>query len=207
VLYDRGNVVGYSAYLADCGYPARTSPSTVQARFAHPSIEPIIRIVGAATRFHGFAGVDFVLESKTRELYAMEVNPRPTLGFSGTAATRAFFAPLVFDFVRGRTKPTVSFLNNGRPAEVQFPSHLFYFLTHADKGSLSAYRRVLQCLAEFRPANAPLAAWQIARFIYDELSKSVPDLRAAVEGRRSYSPTASALSSAPVSPTSDVPVG
>lgn len=189
VLYDRGHVAGYSSYLAECGYPMRTSPSTVQARFAHPAIEPIIQVIGAATRFHGFVGIDFVLESKTQDLYAMEVNPRPTIGFSGTAETRAFFAPLVFDFVRDRANSMVSF-DIRRPAEVQFPSHLFYFLTRANKRRLSAYRRIPQCLSEFRCTDAGLAAWQIARFFYDELSKRVPGVRHAVEAaRRSDAPT------------------
>jgi hypothetical protein len=187
VLYDRGTVVGYSAYLAQCCHPTANSPSTVHERFRHPAIEPIIRTIGAATRFHGFAGIDFMYDSSSGELYALEVNPRPTIGFSGTAGSRAFFAPLVDKLLRGTAQPTVAYAGR-RPVDVYFPAYLFYFLTRADKRDFGSYRRALACLAEFRPADFKLAAWQIARFVYDEIGKRVPALRARLDLQRRKTP-------------------
>ncbi|MGP6156079.1 MAG: ATP-grasp domain-containing protein [Vulcanimicrobiaceae bacterium] len=187
VLYDRGTVVGYSAYLARCCHPTANSPSTVHERFRHPAIEPIIRTIGAATRFHGFAGIDFMYDASTGELFALEVNPRPTIGFSGTAGSREFFAPLVKNLLRRAVQSTVAYAGR-RPVDVYFPAYLFYFLTRAEKRSLTSYRRALACLAEFRPADFKLAAWQIARFVYDEIGKRLPVLRARLDGQRRKGP-------------------
>jgi hypothetical protein len=168
VLYDRGEVVGYSTRLLECPFPFSLSASTVRSRFAHPTVETVVRAVGAATRFHGLAGIDFVLEDETGELFALEINPRPTSGVSDGPATRAFFAPLVAGFLEGKAA-------RGRvydgPASAQFPAYLLYFLMRADKRSAQSYRRVVDSLAKMRPDNASLAAWQIARFLRDQAAQ------------------------------------
>jgi hypothetical protein len=164
VLYDRGEVVGYSTHLLECPFPLSLSAPTVRSPFMHPTIDVIVRNIGNATRFHGLAGIDFVQDEQTGELYTLEVNPRPTAGFSDGPATRAFFAPLVADFLKGNAP-------RGRvydgPMSAQFPAYFFYFLMRADKRSAQSYQRALDSLSKFRPENAGLAVWQIARFAKD----------------------------------------
>jgi hypothetical protein len=170
VLYDRGDVVGYSARLLECPFPQTISPSTVRSRFDHPSVESIVRTVGAQTGFHGLAGIDFVQDETTGELFAIEVNPRPTAGFSDGPATRAFFAPLVAGFLSGNAARGQRY---DGPANAQFPGHLFYFLLKSDKRDERSYRRALDSLTKLRPDNAGLALWQFARFIRDNARRIV----------------------------------
>jgi len=166
VLYDRGEVVGYSTHLLECHYPFTSSASTVRTPLADPALESIVRTVGAATRFHGLAGIDFVQDDKTGEYFALEVNPRPTAGFSDGRASRAYFAPLVASFLDGKA---VRAQRYDGPASVQFPSYLFHFLMRGDKRNPRSYRRALDCIAKLRPNNAALAAWEISRFIKDDV--------------------------------------
>jgi hypothetical protein len=165
-LYDRGEVVGYSTHLLECPFPLNVSAPTVRSRFAHPTFDLVVRAIGAATCFHGLAGIDFVQDEKTGELYALEVNPRPTAGFSDGPATRAFFAPLVADFLEGKPPRGLVF---DAPTSAQFPAYIFYFLMRADKRSAQSYRHALDSLAKVRPDNAALAVWQIARFTKDHV--------------------------------------
>jgi hypothetical protein len=164
VLYDRGEVVGYSTHLLECPFPLDVSAPTVRSRFTHPAFDAVVRAIGAATRFHGLAGIDFVQDEKTGDLYALEVNPRPTAGFSDGPAIRAFFAPLVADFLGGDA-PRARVYDG--PTSAQFPAYFFYFLTRADKSSAQSYHRALDSLAKLRLDNAALAMWQIARFTKD----------------------------------------
>ncbi len=111
VVYDRGVPLGFKAYVAQCAYPTPNSASTVHELFSHRSIEPIVRAIGAATGFHGMLGVDFMYEAQTDSLWAIEVNPRPTLGFAGAAANVEFFTPVLTRFFNGsgRELPTVRY--------------------------------------------------------------------------------------------------
>lgn len=164
VLYERGEVVGYSTHLLECHFPFNVSASTVRVPFTHPAFDAVVRAIGAATRFQGLTGIDFVQDEETGELYALEVNPRPTAGFSDGSATRAFFAPLIADFLEGNA-PRARVYEG--PTSAQFPAYFLYFLMRADKRSAQSYHRVVDSLAKFRPDNAGLAAWQIARFARD----------------------------------------
>jgi hypothetical protein len=165
VLYDRGEVAGYSTHLLECPFPLSSSASTARSPFTHPTFEAVVGAVGAATRFHGLVGIDFVQDEKTGELFALEVNPRPTTGFSDSAATRAFFAPLLAGFLKGEA-PRVRVYDG--PASAQFPGHLFYFLMRADKRSIRSYRRLLDSLTKMRTDNVSLAVWEIMRFMRDQ---------------------------------------
>jgi hypothetical protein len=197
VVYDRGEPLGYEAYLADCCYPTANSASTVHESFRHPSIEPVVRAIGRATRFHGLLGIDFMYESKTDELYAIEVNPRPTLGFAGTAANRAFFTPVLASFLRGERTPTAVCKWRARP-QVYFPGHVFHFIERADKRSGRAYRQLLACLGEFRLGTVLLAAWETARYIRDRLAALLPLRRTPPRMTASRRPHDSPRSAAPV---------
>ncbi|HEX8805455.1 MAG TPA: ATP-grasp domain-containing protein [Candidatus Aquilonibacter sp.] len=177
VLYDRGEVVGASTHLLECPFPNGFSAPTLRLPFVHPTVNAALYAVGAATHFHGLAGIDFVQDEKTGELFALEVNPRPTAGFSDGPATRKFFAPLVAAFLKGQA-PRMRVYDG--PASAQFPAYLFYFLMRADKRSTQSYRHALDSLAKMRADNARLAAWQVARFMRDQV-RSFADRMSPVE--------------------------
>jgi hypothetical protein len=179
VLYDRGEVVGYSSHLLECPFPRSFSASTVRSPFTHPTFEAVVGAVGAATRFHGLVGIDFVQDEKTGELFALEVNPRPTTGFSDSASTRAFFAPLLAGFLKGEAPRGRAY---DGPASAQFPAYLFYFLMRADKRSTRSYRRLLDSLAKMRPDNASLAAWEIIRFVRDQAVSFAEHISSVLKG-------------------------
>ncbi len=166
VLYDRGEVAGYSTHLLECHYPQTSSASTVRTPLAHPTFESVVRAVGAATGFHGLAGIDFVQDERTGEFFTLEVNPRPTAGFSDGRSSRAYFAPLIAGFLEGKAARAVPY---DGPGSVQFPSYLFHFLMRGDKRSAQSYRRALACIAKLRLDNVALAAWEIARFVKDDV--------------------------------------
>ena len=171
VVYDHGVPLGFKAYLADCAYPTANSASTVHELFEHPTLEPIVRAIGAATGFHGLLGIDFVIDQAAGTPYAVEVNPRPTLGFAGAAANLRFFAPLIARFLDGSSErlPTAVYAGPAR-LQAYFPGYLFYALRARRFGERAAYRRLLACLGEIRPGELPLAAWQTLRILRDRFA-------------------------------------
>lgn len=187
ILYARGTPLAYKSYVTECPFPREHSAGTVHRAFHHPSVEPIVRAVGAATGFHGMAGIDFVRDAKTDEIFVLEVNPRPTSAFAGIREDRAFFGPAVARFVGEQGGPVRVYDLNGR-VQVYFPSYAFYFLGHESKRDPAAYRRLLSCLGEARDVEVPLAAWELARyaarFAYDRIGERSPRLRAWIDARR-----------------------
>jgi len=166
VLYQRGALAAYKAYRSECCYPTPTSASTVHDYFSHPALESIVRTVGTVTGFHGLLGIDFMHDEKTDRLYAIEINPRPTIGFSGTATNRAFFTPFVADFLSNTPGRGVAY-DGHDPTQSYFPGYLFYFLTRADRSEPGSKRRLKACLNEYRREDWRLACWEIVRFARD----------------------------------------
>lgn len=168
VLYASGIPLAIKTYRTDCGFPTQTSASTRHTHFTHPAIEPIVRAIGAHTGVNGMAGIDFMHDLATNELFAIEVNPRPTLGFGGALVNRAFFAPPIRQFLGGDVAPLVIY--DGRePVQTYFPGYLFFALTHPRE---SDARAVSASLAEFRPSDWRTALWEIARFCRDQLTSA-----------------------------------
>ena len=187
VLYARGEPLVYKAYLAGCCYPKATSASTVHHFFEHPDLELIARTVGAATKFNGMLGIDFML-AESGALYPIEINPRPTLGFSGTAANRRFFAPFIRDFMRGERRGLVAY--DGRePTQSYFPGYVFYFVDASEKRDARSFALLLASLRESRPAEWRVAGWEILRFVYDGIGARLPRLRAFLDAKRGVSAT------------------
>ena len=165
VLYARGVPLAIKAYRTDCSFPTPTSASTRHAHFAHPAIEPIVARIGALTEFDGMAGIDFMHDPATNELFAIEINPRPTLGFAGARVNRDFFAPAIHRFLRGEADPLVTY--DGRePVQTYFPGHLFFALVHPCETNT---RAVGAALSEFRPSDWRTALWEVGRFTRDRL--------------------------------------
>lgn len=191
VLYDRGAVVAYKAYRAECSYPDVHAASTVHTFFEHPDIEATARALGRATEFHGMAGIDFITDGD--RLFALEINPRPTIGFAGTVANRAFFSPSIRRFLA--CEPALGTIAyDGREAmQTYFPGYLCYFLKNLAKRDALAFDRLAASLREARSRDAILAAWGISRFAYDEIANRLPGVRTAVARARGSTGTARAL--------------
>jgi hypothetical protein len=187
VLYDRGNPLAYKAYVAECPFPREHSAATCHAAFEHPSLEPTVRAVGAATKFTGMAGIDFVREFATGRLYALEINPRPTSAFSGLHRDREFFAPAIVRFL-GDQQGQTSVYDAGESAQAYFPGYAFYFFSRANKLDGKAYRRLRASLAEAREADLRIVLWELSRFIarsgYDAVAGRLPKLRSWIDTKR-----------------------
>jgi hypothetical protein len=165
VLYAGGVPLAIKAYRTDCGFPTPISASTRHGHFAHPAIEPVVHRIGALTGFDGMAGIDFMHDPATNELLAIEVNPRPTLGFGGARVNREFFTPAIHRFLSGEAQPLITY--DGRePVQTYFPGHLFFALAHPRKTDV---RAVAAALSEFRPSDWRTALWEVGRFARDRL--------------------------------------
>lgn len=183
VLYDHGKAAAYKAYFTECPYPSEHSAATVHRPLRHASVEPIVRAIGDATGFHGMAGIDFVLENETDQLFAIEINPRPTSAFSGLRADRAFFGPAIARFLRGDGEPAERF-DAGDAPQAYFPDYAFYFLDRANKAKADSYRRLRSALGESAGSELPIVGWATARYAYDRLGRFAPRLRGWLDSRR-----------------------
>jgi len=178
-LYQHGKLTAYKAYRAECTYPDNQSASTVHEFFSHPSIESTLQTLGEATGFHGMAGVDFMYENERDTLYALEINPRPTIGFAGTSAGRDFFSPAIARFLR-HDVPAVPAAYDGRePTQSYFPGYLFYLASTGALHGPRAYARLTACLREIRLREWRLIFWESARFLYDSIGRVVRSLSRA----------------------------
>jgi hypothetical protein len=165
VLYQRGKPIAWKACRTSCCYPNAHSASTLHESIVHPELEGIIRAVGAATGFHGFAGMDFVVDSKSSELFLLEFNPRPTIGLAGARANRRFFEPAVRAFVSDAPAAEVR-RYTGAPRQAYFPSYLYYASSHPRLAKLS---HLILCFSEMRLTEWRLWSWLIARAVKNAL--------------------------------------
>lgn len=172
VAYVRGKVAAYKAYRAEYCYPDAHSASTVHTYFEHPAILATAEALGEATGFHGLVGIDFMLDGES--LYALEINPRPTIGFTGTAANRSFFEPSIRNLVAGTPIAKTIAYDGREKMQTYFPGHLFYMVSHLMTPGPSSWHRFFSCLREARARDAKLTAWEISRFMYDEAKRRVP---------------------------------
>ena len=78
VLFDRGvPVCWHSSYSHRC-WPTPLASSSARELIQHPDIEAMLSGVGQMTKFHGFAGVDWIHDKTDDNIYLLELNPRPS---------------------------------------------------------------------------------------------------------------------------------
>lgn len=78
VLFNHGEPICWqSAYALRC-WPTPLSSSSARQLMDHPDIEFINKGVGKITGFNGFAGIDWIHDLKSDQIYLLEINPRPT---------------------------------------------------------------------------------------------------------------------------------
>jgi hypothetical protein len=85
-------------------WPGPFGPSSARRFMTHPDVEPILRTVGSASGYHGFAALDWVLDGDDRlQLIELNARPVPTIHMGPLAGV---------DFARA-----VRGLLDGEPAE------------------------------------------------------------------------------------------
>lgn len=154
VVYRRGIPLGYNFFRAQCCLPDDSGFSTQHEPATSPQIDGIVRAIGAVTAFNGFANIDFMSDAEGR-LYVLEINPRPSIAFGGTAATRRFFRPIVRDYIEDRSARTAVWTDLKRLS--YFPIFAFYFIRRANKTKIQNYRDLLSSFGEFR-----LDEWRVS---------------------------------------------
>ncbi|MCX7098247.1 MAG: ATP-grasp domain-containing protein [Methylococcales bacterium] len=78
VLFDHGvPLCWHSSYSLHC-WPTPLAASSARELTDHADVAAMVAGVGKMTGFHGFAGIDWIHDTKTNHLYALELNPRVT---------------------------------------------------------------------------------------------------------------------------------
>jgi hypothetical protein len=77
VLFDQGRPVAWLSSVHREFWPNRWTASCVRELVEFPGIEAQLDLIGELTQFHGLAGVDWLYVEQSRELYLIELNPRP----------------------------------------------------------------------------------------------------------------------------------
>jgi hypothetical protein len=164
-VYDHGKLSALKSFRAECEYPRTFSPSTVHRYFAHPTVEDVVSRLGKTTGFHGLAGVDFMYEASTDEIFLIEFNPRPTIGFAGAEANRTFFSGALKRLLYQKSPVSAEIYDGKEDTQCYFPSYLFYLLgcgkTYNDK--TAQYLRL--CLNEFRRGHWKIIIYEFLRFV------------------------------------------
>lgn len=81
VLFDHGRPLCWESSYTLSSWPTELAASCVRQVMDHPAIEPLLTGIGALTGFHGFGGVDWVVDQSTGQLSLIEFNARPTPGW------------------------------------------------------------------------------------------------------------------------------
>jgi carbamoylphosphate synthase large subunit len=164
-VYDRGRLSALKSFRAECEYPRTFSPSTVHGYFAHSTIENVVTRLGEVTGFHGLAGVDFMYDASANEIFVIEFNPRPTIGFGGASANRAFFAEALKRLLYQKPLISAEIYDGKEDTQAYFPSYIFYLVGRAKRYDSRTLRRLRLCLSEFRRGTLKIVIWEFLRFI------------------------------------------
>jgi predicted ATP-grasp superfamily ATP-dependent carboligase len=157
-LFDHGKPKCWFSYLLRRNWPNPLASASALEMYWHPEIEATLVRLGEMTEFHGFCGLDWVLDESTGTPFILEMNPRPTPGLYVSHLAGVNFSAAIADWLEGgdsvqRPSETASGMHR------MFPQNLFrsiddhdaveFFQTFADapwtdpKLLLSYMRRVL----------------------------------------------------------------
>jgi predicted ATP-grasp superfamily ATP-dependent carboligase len=136
VLYDRGRLVAFApSFKSEC-FPDITGPSCAREFITHPAMERICQTVGEVTGFHGFGGVDWILD-ETGDMYVIEFNARPIPGYHFCDVAGVDFSAALASMLAGRQLPVVQ--PTGGATVYMFPQHLLRCRYERDWRSLIRY--------------------------------------------------------------------
>jgi glutathione synthase/RimK-type ligase-like ATP-grasp enzyme len=124
VLFDHGVPKCWFSYFLRRNWPNALASASAIEIFWHSDIEPMLVKLGKLTEFHGFCGVDWILDENRDQPLVLEVNPRPTPGLYLSAAAGVSFALAIGDWLRGAStvqRPS----ENAGGLHRMFPQNLF----------------------------------------------------------------------------------
>ncbi len=164
-VYDRGRLSALKSFRAECEYPRTFSPSTVHGYFAHATVQKVVTSLGEATGFHGLAGIDFMYDAASNQVFVIEFNPRPTIGFGGASANRAFFSAALKRLLYQKPLVSAEIYDGKEDTQAYFPSYIFYLIGRAKRYDSRTLRRLRLCLREFRRGTWKIVVWEFIRVV------------------------------------------
>jgi hypothetical protein len=75
---ESGVVFGFNPMLRLHTYPGKTGPASVSQGFENPDIEYFVKTVAKKLNYTGFGSLEYMIDEKTKQLFIIELNPRPT---------------------------------------------------------------------------------------------------------------------------------
>jgi hypothetical protein len=123
-LFVHGKPKCWFSYLLRRNWPNPLAAASALEMYWHPEIEPTLIRLGEMTQFHGFCGLDWVLDESTGTPFILEMNPRPTPGLYVSQLAGVNFSAAVADWLEGgntiqRPLETASAMHR------MFPQNLF----------------------------------------------------------------------------------
>jgi hypothetical protein len=100
-LFDHGIPKCWFSYLLRQNWPNPLAAASALEMFWHPEIEPTLVRFGKMTGFHGFCGLDWVLDESTGTPFILEMNPRPTPGLYVSQLAGVDFSAAIADWLDG----------------------------------------------------------------------------------------------------------
>lgn len=77
-LFHHGRLIAWMASYKEMVHPEPYGPSCLRIIAEHPDLPSIMEKLGQITKFHGFAGADWIKETSSNRIHVLEFNPRAT---------------------------------------------------------------------------------------------------------------------------------
>jgi hypothetical protein len=150
MLYRRGELICYASWYKTRCWPTALGGSSVRQPIDHPDVLPAITALGALTRVHGFASVDWIHEKTSNALTLIEFNARPSSAVHLQRGGRgSFFARGIRVLLGGKT-PASPFTAQGRDSQVRlFPQNVLQVVSERDLPGMLAWLPGRRSSADF----------------------------------------------------------
>jgi ATP-grasp domain len=178
-LFDRGRLVASAPSFKNECYPDATGASCVREFFTHPKMQGICEQIGRLTQFHGFAGVDWILDHNN-DLSVIEFNARPIPGYHFCNVAGVDFSAAAASMLKRETLPPMQPKGGGRV--YMYPQHLLRIRDERDWKSLWRY------LPFCSKMDLP---WDDLHLLIEPFAKKLLRLRPRLRRRTSSSPSIS----------------
>jgi len=73
-----GEVFAFNPMIRRETYPGKTGPASVSEGYQNEDIEGFVKTVAENLQYTGFGSLEYMIENKTKKLFIIELNPRPT---------------------------------------------------------------------------------------------------------------------------------
>ncbi len=75
---NEGVVFGFNPMLRLRTFPGKTGPASVSCGYENEDIEAFVKTIAKKMNYSGFGSVEYIIDSKSKLLHIIELNPRPT---------------------------------------------------------------------------------------------------------------------------------